>query len=647
MSGTDPVIGIDLGSYNSGASVLLGDSPTMLKSREGLTDQGASFPSFVEFDESGELLRVGETARRAASVHPDRVIWGVKRLIGKSYGQVRQSGDHERFQYRIAEGTDRSCQIMVGRRSYTPTDVASFILAKIKEDAEAVFNPIGTSVRDCVITVPAYFGPLQKAETRRAAELAGFDSAALIPEPTSAALAYKLQLPRESQYVVVIDLGAGTLDVTVALLYTDAEGTLQTQEQGHGGDTALGGIDIDHAIVEGITRRHRLRRVIRDPQGRARLRTEVERAKIRLSTERTAHISFAYEGGTVDLHVERADVETAAAPWIDRCRSPIQIALREANVAPTDIAHVLLVGGPTHMPLFREMVKEEFRTNARVVAEITAIDVSGFPVNPMEAVARGAVLGSFGSITPHGYGIMLGNSYSELIPRRSQYPCGNTRLWNYPGGGRSVRLGLIQREVDPQVDREIYTELGTYQFDFRPEPGSTRIEVEANYTGTGTLDFTVSQLSTGVSLHLRQVNQFAGQQIRRPPASLPGPPPTPTLPGDGPPPGDGDPGAPRDHPSSQVRSWSQSTHDVVIRTANQVLQLARTRLAAAPAGGDDRTAESLKRLERAITDRFEDIDTRTPRVANLVREVCHQLLVTRLLNRDEATTLMRSVDGIR
>jgi molecular chaperone DnaK len=628
-----PVLGIDLGSYNSGASVLLGDEPTMVKSREGVTEQGMGFPSFVEFDESGELLRVGEIARRAVDVHPDRVVWGAKRLIGKSYRQARQSGDHERFQYRVTEDTDGGCRITVGRRSYTPTEIASFVLAKIKADAETGFNPIGGPVQDCVITVPAYFGPLQKAETTKAAELAGFDSVLLIPEPTSAALAYKLQLPRTTQYVVVVDLGAGTLDVTVALLYDD-QGVLRTQEQGHGGDTALGGIDIDQAILDAIVKRHRLKRVVKDPLGRARLRSEVERAKIRLSTEDTAHIAFAHGRGAVDVVVNRAEVEAAAAPWLDRCRAPIRIALREAGIAPTDVAHVLLVGGPTQMPSFRAMVADEFRTNPTVLAELAAIDTRGFPVNPMEAVARGAVLGSFGSITPHGYGIMLGQTYSELIPRRSQYPCDNSRVWTYPGGGRSLRLGLIQREIDSRTDREVYTELGSYQFDYRPEPGAVQIEVEARYSTNGTLAFTISQLSTGVSMRLRDVNRFEGQQIRTPSVPMAGPPPT-MAPPPAPAPGGAEP-----PPQQQVRSWSQTAHDSVIRVGTQVLQIARARLA----GTSD---ESVDRLAQAIADRFDEIDTKTPRVANLVREVCHQLQVTGLLTAEESRGLTRGVDGIR
>lgn len=637
----DPIIGIDLGSYNSGASVLMDGVPTILRSREGLSEQGAGFPSFVEFDGSGELLRVGEVARRAAGVHPERVVWGAKRLIGRAYRDVRQNGDHARFQYRIVEGPDGACQIVVGSRHYTPTEVASFILAKIKSDAEAAFNPIGSPVRDCVITVPAYFGPLQKAETKRAAELAGFDGVLLIPEPTSAALAYRVRLERTNQYIVVVDLGAGTLDVTVALLYTDA-GQLRTQELGHGGDTALGGIDIDRAIADSIARKHKLKRVLRNPVANARFGVEVERAKIRLSTAETAHISFAHERSSVDVVAGRAEIEAAAAPWIDSCRRPIRIALREAGVAPVDVAHVLLVGGPAHMPSFRAMVASEFQDNPQVLAEIASIGSSGFPVDPMEAVASGAVLGSFGSITPHGYGIMMAGAYFEMIPRRSQYPCENSRVVSLPGGGKSVRLGLIQHEIDPHSDREIYTELSSYRFDYVPEPSGTRIEVEARFTEDGTLDFTTTQVSRDVSMRLSEVNQFEGRRIRTPSSPLP-PGTTPRPPSEPPPPPSGNaPTEPTPEPSA---AWSQQQLDDNIRVANQVLQIARNRSAADPEAAGDGLTDSLARLEDAIHDPFHDVGTRTPRIANLVRQVCHELRVRGLLTHDEAAKLARGVDG--
>lgn len=220
----------------------------------------------------------------------------------------------------------------------------------------------------------------------------------------------------------------------------------------------------------------------------------------------------------------------------------------------------------------------------------------------------------------------------------------------YPGSGRSLRLGLIQREVDPRSDDEIHTELGSYQFDYRPEACGTQIEVDAHYSANGAFDFTISQLSTGVSLRLREVNQFEGRQIRTPSSPLPPlgadpPPDCDTGSGAGQDPGSG--GSAAGFRSESAQGWSQDAHASVIHVANQVLQVASARQTTALGGGDDATAESLNRLAQANADRFDDLDTKTLRVANLVREVCHQLLVAGLLTHEEAGKLARGVDEVR
>ena len=252
-------LGIDLGTYNSAAAATIGNRPVMLRAREGATDQGLCFPSVVEFDEDGNVVQVGELARRSMPVRPERVVCGVKRLIGKAYDRASETGDTSRFGYQTCRGPDGSCQIQIGRKIYSPTDITALILQKIKQDAEADFNPVGREIQEAVITVPAYFDPFQKSETERAALAAGFERVHLMPEPTAAASAYRLEVAQENQYIVVIDLGAGTLDVTVALLFLDDNGHLQTEEKGHGGDTALGGLDMDDAIIQHVVKQHRLR----------------------------------------------------------------------------------------------------------------------------------------------------------------------------------------------------------------------------------------------------------------------------------------------------------------------------------------------------------------------------------------------------
>ena len=191
-TGSTRLIGIDLGTHNSAACVLLGSEPILLQPEEGAAEQGMCFPS---------------------------VVWGVKRLIGKSYDQAVAAGDIRRYSYQIERDSGGGCLIRIGSHRYTSRQITTLILQKIKQDAEADFNPIGEVVEEAVITVPAYFSPLQKHETEQAALAAGFRRVYLLPEPTAAASAYRLKVEREDQYAVVVDLGAGTLDVTVALLY--------------------------------------------------------------------------------------------------------------------------------------------------------------------------------------------------------------------------------------------------------------------------------------------------------------------------------------------------------------------------------------------------------------------------------------------
>ena len=279
--------------------------------------------------------------------------------------------------------------------------------------------------------------------------MAGFDKVRLIPEPTAAALAYKVSVEQQNQYIAVMDLGAGTLDVTVALLYLNND-ALQTAEKGHGGDTALGGIDLDDALLQHVVKTHDLRRVMKDSHGRARLRAEVERAKIELSDAHEAKVAFPSSGGNVNFVLRREEVEAAVSSVVGRCVGPIKVALTEANLSTRDLSHVLLVGGPTKMPLIRRMVAKVFADNPSVRGEVEAIGERGFPVDPMEAVARGAVLGGFGGVTPHAYGVSFEGAYYALVPRRTRYPCTNSASWLVSSKKRWIVLNLIQSAIDPQ-----------------------------------------------------------------------------------------------------------------------------------------------------------------------------------------------------
>lgn len=618
------VIGIDLGTYNSLASVMLHDRPVILKPGEGVTDQGMCFPSFVEFDEEGNPVRAGEYARRSMHLYPERVVWGVKRLIGKSYQEARE--DISRFQYRVKKADDGSCRIVVGKKEYSPLEVSSILLKKIKEDAEAGFNPIGRPIEEAVITVPAYFGPIQKAQTEMAARMAGFAKVHLIPESTASALAYRLTAESKDQYIAVVDLGAGTLDVTVALLYRDERGFLQTVEKGHGGNTALGGLDFDDAILKYLVDRHRLQQVMKDPQGRSRLLTETGKAKIRLSKDMETQIAFTYSRGKVDVPLRRQEIEQAIEALLEKCRGPVRIALKEAGLSPEEISQVLLVGGPTMMPAVRMMVSGEFAGNSRVMREIADIERSGFPVNPMEAVATGAVLGEFGGITPHAYGILLDGAYYELIPRRQRYPCSNYAAFRTSAGQRSLVLNFIQKAVDPDSYQEVFFMLGIFQFDYCPEPGHTSFQIEAQYTDNGVLDLRIIQPSTMIALPLYSVSRLEGRKIPRPRSPMPIQPPHVDPP-----------------PDLKPASWTAEQLKHAIFSANCAMSIAQARHKRAAEEDRQKIGQIVEDLRHWLDNNLENIDIRTPQIGNLSRALLNALVVAGLIERQELVELQKNI----
>lgn len=621
------LIGIDLGTYNSAACVLLGSEPVLLRPEEGATEQGLCFPSAVEFDNMGEFVQAGEMARRSLPVYPQSVVWGVKRLIGRSYEAADSTGDIQRYAYSIERDGSGACSIRVGTELYSPQDITTLILRKIKQDAESQFNPIGRCVSEAVITVPAYFDPVQKQETEQAALAAGFEKVYLLPEPTAAASAYRLKVQQANQYVVVVDLGAGTLDVTVALLYLDAHGQLQTVEKSHGGDTALGGLDMDDALLQHATKRFGLKRLLKDPRAKCRLRTELERAKIELSTAENAEVAFAWRRGPVKFTLTRSELEKAVESVVERCRGPIRVALEEAELKPEEISHVLLVGGPTMMPIVRRTIMNEFRDNPQVVQELEAIDTQGFPVHPMEAVAQGAVLGTVGKIAPHGYGLLMFRDYHELLPRRQRYPSEGSCDFVYWGEERTIEFGLVRQAINPESHREEYVLLGMFEFDCVPEQGSLRLGVQWEYTENGVLHFEVSQQGTGVSLPLYDISRLEGHKIARP--KRPGPREAVNQ------------AVPR--PATRREAWTSAELENAVRFGTQVLACAQGRLEQASGEQRERILDLSGRLERWLQDETLDSNYRTPQIRDLGRALLNLLYVSRLIEANEVATMRQGM----
>ncbi|MGD0551456.1 MAG: Hsp70 family protein [Sedimentisphaerales bacterium] len=452
-------IGIDLGTYNSSAAIAFGkDKIVMIESRHGKSPYGAgkNFPSFVLFDKLGEKQAVGLPAKRQLADNPELVVWGVKRLVGLSYQTVKERGELQKFQYAIEQGEGGSILIRVGGRKYRPQDILSFILQEIKRDAEdASLNPMtgGRSIEEAMITVPAYFKGIRTNPIVEAAKMAGFHNIDTVVEPIAAALRYGLKIEKEA-VVLVFDMGAGTLDVTVMEMMEDPErGNLIPGALCTSGHEALGGIDMDDCLVQYVTRNYE---IPSDSRSLSMLREDVERAKCLLSTRDKANCSLP-NGDTAMLI--RSQVESALESLLEKCRGPIRVALREAKIDAGRIDHVLFVGGPTHMPCVRMLVHRELKqlgARREVLKEIETLQHTGFPVDPMESVSQGAALKAgkivkdVGASLSEGYGTIFGqNYYQKIIPENSPYPIqGTYSILHGNVAARLIPVPLVSKLAD-------------------------------------------------------------------------------------------------------------------------------------------------------------------------------------------------------
>ncbi|HQG28547.1 MAG TPA: Hsp70 family protein, partial [Candidatus Ozemobacteraceae bacterium] len=327
------VIGIDLGTSNSAAAVIEGGKPVIIPSAEGVSIGGKAFPSYVAFTKDGQRL-IGEPARRQAATNPDRTIHAIKRKMGTSH------------------------KVKIDDKQYTPQEISAMILQKIKRDAEAFLND---KVTGAVITVPAYFDDAQRQATKDAGAIAGIEVKRIINEPTAAALAYGLDKQGERK-ILVFDLGGGTLDVTILELGNGVFEVLSTN-----GDTQLGGTDMDKSLLDYIVSDFKAKEGIDlsgDSMAMTRLREAAEKAKIELSTTSTSDINLPFITATAAgpkhllMTLTRSKLEELIDPIIERCKPPIDNALRDAGLKRTDINHIIMVGGPTRMPIVQKLLKD-------------------------------------------------------------------------------------------------------------------------------------------------------------------------------------------------------------------------------------------------------------------------------------------------
>src|SRR3989338_6036806 len=332
------IIGIDLGTSNSAASVMEGGTAVIVPSAEGQSMAGKSFPSYVAFTKDGQLL-VGEPARRQAVTNPDGTAFEFKRKMGTN------------FKYSLSG------------KEYTPEQLSAFLLQKIKKDAEAF---LGQPVAKAVITVPAYFDDAQRQATKNAGEIAGLEVVRVINEPTAAAFAYGIDKSHQEQKILVFDLGGGTLDVTI-MDFGEEGGQATFEVLSTSGDTQLGGKDMDTALIDYVVAEFKRESGIdlkNDKMAINRVREAVEKAKIELSSvlETDLNLPFISADSSgpkhLNMKVTRAKLEESVRPIIEKMKHPVQQALSDSKLTPNDIGKIILVGGPTRMPVVQKFVEE-------------------------------------------------------------------------------------------------------------------------------------------------------------------------------------------------------------------------------------------------------------------------------------------------
>jgi len=485
------VLGIDLGTTNSAMSVLEGGEPVIIINSEG----DRTTPSVVAFRKDGERI-VGKSAKNQAITNPENTVKSIKRFIGRKFEET--SSERKTVAYQVVKGKDGRASVEIEGKDFTPEEISAMILQKLKADAEKY---LGETITQAVITIPAYFNDMQRQATKDAGKIAGLDVLRIINEPTAAALAYGLDKGAKEQTVLVFDLGGGTFDVSILEL---GDGVYEVKSTN--GDNHLGGDDWDQKVIDWLADKFKADHGIdlrNDKMALQRLKEKAEQAKMELSSGQTAKIELPFITADasgpkhLDYELTRAEFLKITADLLDRCKKPVELAMKDAGMKMGDLDEIILVGGATRMPAVQELVKS-----------LTGKDPH-MGVNPDEVVALGAAIQGgvlagdvkgilLLDVTPLSLGVeTLGGVMTKMIDRNTTIPTRKTETYTTAADGQtSVEIHVLQGEREMASANKTLGKFTLANIPSAPR-GIPQVEVTFDIDANGIVNVAAKDRGTG------------------------------------------------------------------------------------------------------------------------------------------------------
>ncbi len=515
MAQGEKIIGIDLGTTNSVVAVMEGNEPTVIPNQEG----DRTTPSVIAFTDNGETI-VGAPARNQRVTNPTRTVYSVKRFMGRRHSEV--DSEEKMVPYKIKGGADEYVKIGIGDEEFTPQEISAKTLRKLKEAAESY---LGYKVNKAVITVPAYFNDAQRQATKDAGQIAGLEVARIINEPTAAAMAYGLDKSNKEQKIVVFDLGGGTFDVSVLEL-NDDDGMKVFEVISTSGDTHLGGDDFDEVLINYVADEFKKNNGVdlrNDTMALQRLQEACEKAKKELSSAQSSDINLPFITADasgpkhLQMSIKRAKFEELIDGLVERCKKPVEQALKDAKLSPSDIHEIVLVGGSTRVPKVQAMVKGIFGKDPHK------------GVNPDEVVAIGAAIqGSVLAgdrkdvllldVTPLTLGIETeGGVLTALVERNTTIPTEKKQVFSTAADNQTaVTIQVFQGERKMASNNRL---LGKFDLTgIPPAPrGVPQVEVKFDIDQNGILNVSAKDLATGKEAHveIKESSGLSEEEIKK------------------------------------------------------------------------------------------------------------------------------------